>query len=72
MAFQSHLSFSRYDTADHLRSEEDMVAYLKASMQEAGVIGLGWSSFRATPQASGCSPSVLSKRRILQRPDNCS
>jgi len=28
--------FSRYDTADYLKSEEDMVAYLEASMEEAG------------------------------------
>jgi probable addiction module antidote protein len=29
-------SFSRYDTADYLKSEEDMVAYLEACMEEAG------------------------------------
>ena len=28
--------FSRFDTADYLKSEEDMVAYLEASMEEAG------------------------------------
>jgi probable addiction module antidote protein len=28
--------FSRYDTADYLKSEEDMVAYLEACMEEAG------------------------------------
>ena len=28
--------FSRYDTAAYLKSEEDMVAYLEASMEEAG------------------------------------
>jgi probable addiction module antidote protein len=28
--------FSRYDTADYLKSEEDMVAYLEACMDEAG------------------------------------
>lgn len=28
--------FSRYDTADYLGSEEDMVAYLEACMEEAG------------------------------------
>lgn len=28
-------TFSRYDTADYLKSEEDMVAYLQASMEEA-------------------------------------
>ncbi len=28
--------FSRYDTADYLKSEEDMVAYLDACMEEAG------------------------------------
>jgi len=28
--------FPRYDTADYLKSEEDMVAYLEASMEEAG------------------------------------
>ncbi len=27
--------FSRYDTADYLKSEEDMVAYLEACMEEA-------------------------------------
>ena len=31
--------FSRYDTADYLKSEEDMVAYLEASMEEAGDYG---------------------------------
>ena len=29
-------TFSRYDTADYLKSEEDMVAYLEACMEEAG------------------------------------
>lgn len=29
-------TFSRYDTADYLKSEEDMVAYLEACMDEAG------------------------------------
>jgi probable addiction module antidote protein len=29
-------SFSRYDTADYLKSEKDMVAYLEACMEEAG------------------------------------
>jgi len=28
-------SFSRYDTADYLKSDADMVAYLKACMEEA-------------------------------------
>ena len=28
--------FSRYDTADYLKSEGDMVAYLEACMEEAG------------------------------------
>lgn len=28
--------FSRYDTADYLKSEEDMVAYLEACMDEGG------------------------------------
>jgi probable addiction module antidote protein len=28
--------FSRYDTADYLKSEQDMVAYLEACMEEAG------------------------------------
>jgi probable addiction module antidote protein len=28
--------FSRYDTADYLKSEEDMIAYLEACMEEAG------------------------------------
>jgi probable addiction module antidote protein len=28
--------FSRYDTADYLKTEEDMVAYLEACMDEAG------------------------------------
>jgi probable addiction module antidote protein len=27
--------FSRYDTADYLKSEEDMVAYLEACLEEA-------------------------------------
>ena len=29
-------TFSRYDTADYLKSEDDMVAYLEACMEEAG------------------------------------
>ena len=29
-------TFSRYDTADYLKSEEDMVEYLEACMEEAG------------------------------------
>lgn len=29
-------TFSRYDTADYLKSEADMVAYLEACMDEAG------------------------------------
>ena len=29
-------TFSRYDTADYLKSEADMVAYLQACMEEAG------------------------------------
>ena len=29
-------TFSRYDTADYLKSEEDMAAYLEACMEEAG------------------------------------
>jgi probable addiction module antidote protein len=28
--------FSRYDTADYLKSEEDMVAYLAACLEEGG------------------------------------
>ena len=28
--------FSRYDTADYLKTEEDMVLYLQACMDEAG------------------------------------
>ena len=28
--------FSRYDTADYLKSKKDMVAYLEACMEEAG------------------------------------
>lgn len=28
--------FSRYDSADYLKSEQDMVAYLEACMEEAG------------------------------------
>jgi probable addiction module antidote protein len=28
--------FSRYDTADYLKSDEDTVAYLEACMEEAG------------------------------------
>jgi probable addiction module antidote protein len=33
---QAKEKFSRFDAADYLRSEEDMVAYLEASMEEAG------------------------------------
>lgn len=33
---QTKETFSRYDTADYLKSEEDMVAYLEACMEEAG------------------------------------
>jgi probable addiction module antidote protein len=33
---QAKEKFSRFDTADYLKSEEDMVAYLEASMEEAG------------------------------------
>lgn len=29
-------TFSRYDTADYLKSEEDMVTYLEACMEEGG------------------------------------
>lgn len=29
-------TFSRYDTADHLKSEDDVVAYLNAVMEESG------------------------------------
>jgi probable addiction module antidote protein len=29
-------TFARYDTADYLKSDEDMVAYLEACMEEAG------------------------------------
>lgn len=29
-------TFSRYDTADYLKSQEDIVAYLEACMEEAG------------------------------------
>lgn len=29
-------SFSRYDTADYLKSEEEVLAYLEAAMEEAG------------------------------------
>lgn len=29
-------TFARFDPADHLKSEEDMVAYLEACMEEAG------------------------------------
>ena len=28
--------FSRYETADYLKSEEDMIAYLEACMEEGG------------------------------------
>src|SRR5579871_979605 len=28
--------FSRFDTADYLKSDEDMLAYLDATMEEAG------------------------------------
>jgi probable addiction module antidote protein len=30
------VTFSRYDVADYLESEEDMAAYLEACMEEAG------------------------------------
>jgi probable addiction module antidote protein len=33
---RSRETFSSYDTADYLRSEEDVVAYLEACMEEAG------------------------------------
>lgn len=29
-------TFTRYDTADYLKTEEDMVGYLQACMEEAG------------------------------------
>ncbi len=29
-------TFSRYDTADYLKSEDDVLAYLEAAMEEAG------------------------------------
>ena len=29
-------TFSRYETADYLKSEEDMLAYLEAAIEEAG------------------------------------
>ncbi len=29
-------TFSRYDTVDYLKSEQEMVAYLKACIEEAG------------------------------------
>ena len=29
-------TFSRYDTADHLKTEEDIALYLEAVMEEAG------------------------------------
>jgi probable addiction module antidote protein len=29
-------TFSRYDTADYLKSDEDIVAYLEAAMEEGG------------------------------------
>jgi len=29
-------TFSRYDTADYLKSEKEMIAYLEACMDEAG------------------------------------
>jgi len=29
-------TFSRYDTADYLKSEEDIIAYLEAAMEEGG------------------------------------
>lgn len=29
-------AFSRYDTADYLKSEEDIIAYLEAAMEEGG------------------------------------
>lgn len=33
---QAREKVARYDTTDYLKSEQDMVAYLEASMQEAG------------------------------------
>lgn len=30
------VTFSRYDTADYLKSEEDIAAYLEAVMEEGG------------------------------------
>jgi probable addiction module antidote protein len=33
---QAKEKFSHFDAADYLKSEEDMVAYLEASMEEAG------------------------------------
>lgn len=47
MARKTKETFSRYDAADYLKSEEDMVAYLEAAIEEAGddpeivVIALG-------------------------------
>jgi probable addiction module antidote protein len=33
---RTKVKFTRYDTADCLKSDEDMVAYLEACMEEAG------------------------------------
>lgn len=33
---RTKVKFTRYDTADYLKSDEDMVAYLEACMEEAG------------------------------------
>lgn len=30
------VTFARYDTADYLKSEEDIAAYLEAAMEEGG------------------------------------
>jgi probable addiction module antidote protein len=33
---RTKVKFTRYDTVDYLKSDEDMVAYLEACMEEAG------------------------------------
>ena len=33
---QTRETFSRYDTADYLKTEDDVLAYLEAAMEEAG------------------------------------
>jgi len=33
---QTRETFSRYDTADYLKKEDDVLAYLEAAMEEAG------------------------------------